>query len=78
VPFAVRLSSFRKGRETVRPWPEEFPGRVRLMTASHRLLLCNYYASHHDPESPEFAYKVFEPCEWRIQEDLTACEGPGT
>jgi len=70
VAFAGRLASFRRGYETVRAWPEEFPGQLRLMTASHRLLLCNYYASHHDPEYRRFAHRFFATVEKRIQEDL--------
>lgn len=76
VPFEERLASFRAGYESVRPWPEAFPGQIRLLTASHRLLLCNYYAAHHDPEFRAFAYDVFEIVERRLQEDLAAAGKP--
>ncbi len=72
VAFDERLASFRAGYERIQPWPEEYPGQIRLLTASHRLMLCNYYASHHDPEYREFAYEVFPIVEKRLAEDLAA------
>jgi len=73
-PLAERLAAFRQGYESCAEWPEAYPGQIRLMTASHRLLLCNYYASHHDLEFREFAYKVFGVVEERLAEDLAALD----
>jgi len=74
MPYEDRLAVFRKGYESVRPWPEEFPGQVQLMSASHRLMLCNFYAAHRDPEYREFATIVFKRVEARIKEDLAVVE----
>jgi hydroxylysine kinase len=70
--FDDRVKAVREGYERVSPWPEEFPGQRQLMTTSHRLLVCNYYASHHDREFREYAYKYFEASEKRIEQELEA------
>ena len=72
--FDDRVHAVREGYERVRPWPEKLPGQLQLMTMSHRLLLCNYYASHHDPEFRDFAYKYFEASEKRIEQELEALQ----
>jgi len=73
-PYDERLATFREGYESIRPWPEEYPGQVQLMSASHRLMLCNFYAGHQDPEYREFAAIVFKRVEARIREDLLALD----
>lgn len=69
-PVEEREAAFRRGYESEAPWPEEYPGQIRALTASHRLMLCNFYASHRDPEYREFAVRFFERCERRLREDL--------
>ena len=69
-PYEERVAAFRRGYESEAAWPEEYPGQIRAMTASHRLMLCNFYASHRDPEYREFAFKFFGRCEKRLREDL--------
>jgi len=70
--FEARVDAFREGYMRVTPWPEDFPGQIPLMTAAHRLLVCNYYASHHDTEFREFAYEYFPASEKRIEQELSA------
>ena len=74
-PYEERVAAFRRGYETEAPWPEEYPGQIRAMTASHRLMLCNFYASHRDPEYREFAFGFFKRCEKLLREDLAIIAG---
>jgi Ser/Thr protein kinase RdoA (MazF antagonist) len=55
IPFDACVAAYRRGYETVRPWPARTPGQLAAMTAAHRLLLCNFYAASQDPEYREFA-----------------------
>jgi len=73
-PLEERVAAFRRGYESVAPWPEAYPGQIRTMTVSHRLLLCNFYASHKDPEYKEFAVEFLDWCEKRLREDLAFIE----
>ena len=73
-PYDERVAAFRRGYESEAPWPEEHPGQIEAMTASHRLMLCNFYASHRDPVYREFALWFFKRCEKRLREDLALIE----
>lgn len=63
LPVEATQAAFRRGYESIQPWPEQHPGQVAAMTAAHRLLLCNYYAASEDPEYQRFAIAFFEKME---------------
>jgi Ser/Thr protein kinase RdoA (MazF antagonist) len=68
MPFAACRTAFRRGYESERAWPEEYPGQVDTMTAGHRLLLCNFYASHRDAEFREFGVGFIARMEARLRD----------
>lgn len=52
--FADILAAFRRGYETVIPWPEQYPGEVETWIIARALTLLNGVLWSHDPEDRRF------------------------
>lgn len=52
-------AAFRRGYETVRPWPEQYPGELQIWILSRALNLMSYVMMRHDKDPEEAAWLPF-------------------
>jgi Ser/Thr protein kinase RdoA (MazF antagonist) len=72
--FATHRAAFRRGYETISPWPEQQPGDIDLLMAARGINLANFVLHDPSPEWREATPRFFARMEARLRALLTGGE----
>ena len=68
--YPERLDAFRRGYESLRPWPEDHPGQLERLIAARGILLANFVAASRDADDRRMAPEYLTRIEDRLRTHL--------